>query len=205
MNNRDYKIFRVGQYYHIFNRGNNKEPIITDDYDARNFLHRLRITLNLPKDPSFKIRTSIKPLPKDAFTIMSYCLMPNHYHLQIRQNSDIPISALLKNWTTSYSKYFNQRHGRVGNLFQDTFKAKLVSSDHYLLYLSAYIHNNPESALTYPFSSLHEYADPKNYTNISNPTELLRQFNNNPELYMQFVESFNYQSYKKIQHLTFED
>jgi putative transposase len=205
MNTRDYKIFRPGESYHIFNRGNNKESILEDDRDAISFLNRLRIILALDSAISLGIRSNLKPLPKDAFTVIAYCLMPNHYHLQIKQNSDVPISVLIKNLSTSYSKYFNIRHKRVGNLFQDIFKAKLIDSDAYHLYLTAYIHNNPPEPSSYPYSSLREYLTPYNVKNISNPNLILRSFDDNPLAYSEFVEKFQYQEYKKIQHLTFED
>jgi hypothetical protein len=72
--------------------------------------------------------------------------MPNHFHFLIRQNGILPISKLIAKVCTGYSMYFNKRNERVGSLFQDAFKAILVDSDPYLLWLSAYIHQNPTVA-----------------------------------------------------------
>jgi len=70
--------------------------------------------------------------------------MPNHFHLLIRQNSKIKISELMLRVCGSYAKYFNRKYNRVGSIFQDQFKAVLVGRNNYLLWLSAYIHKNPE-------------------------------------------------------------
>src|SRR3989344_4815697 len=83
----------------------------------------------------------VRPIPKGSFTILAYCLMPNHFHILIRQNLKIPIGQLMIKVCTSYAKYFNHKYNRVGNIFQDTFKAKVIETDEYLSYLSAYIHN----------------------------------------------------------------
>lgn len=75
--------------------------------------------------------------------MIAYCLMKNHFHFLLRQNSNIPISTFMLRLSTSYAKYFNIKYGEVGSLFQDRFKAKLVETDEYLLHLSRYIHQNP--------------------------------------------------------------
>ena len=87
-----------------------------------------------------------KVLPSGSFTLLSHCLMPNHFHMEIRQNTNIPISKLITKVCTSYGKYFNKKYNRVGGLFQDAFKAVLLESESYMLWLSAYIHNNPKTA-----------------------------------------------------------
>ncbi|MEK7668967.1 MAG: transposase [Patescibacteria group bacterium] len=152
MRNRDYKIFAPDSYYHVFNRGNAKMKIFLDQEDYRFFLWRLKENLfpeqveknrrapsaNLPKE-----RYVRKLLPPNSFSLICYCLMPNHFHLLIRQNSKIKISELMLRVCGSYAKYFNKKYDRVGSLFQDQFKATLVNKNNYLLWLSAYIHENP--------------------------------------------------------------
>lgn len=75
--------------------------------------------------------------------VLSYCLMPNHFHLLLKQNIDYGISIFVSNFTNAYTKYFNSKNQRNGPLFQGTFKAVLVETDEQLLHLSRYIHINP--------------------------------------------------------------
>ena len=164
MNNRDYKQFVAGDYYHIYNRGNGRMNIYKDSQDYSNFLKRLRLAMGL-EDTTQKTLLRIVPLPKDSFTIICYCLMPNHFHFLIRQNKDIPISMLINKVCSSYSKYFNKKYEHVGHLWQDQFKAVNIDNDEYLQWLSAYIHQNPKVAglvddlKDYKWSSYLEYID----------------------------------------------
>lgn len=172
MNNRDYKAFASGEYYHVYNRGNNKAAIFHDTEDYELFLRRLseglfpnRVFASV--NGAHSQRNQRKPLPDGAFTLVAYCLMPNHFHFLIRQNTDLPISTLVSKICGSYSKIFNKKYGRVGSLFQDQFKAVLVTGDTYIKWLSAYIHQNPTIARLvkqpdmYPYSSYKEYLGPK--------------------------------------------
>jgi hypothetical protein len=89
--------------------------------------------------------------------------MPNHIHLLVKQTSKIPIYKFVSSLHTSYSMYFNKKYKRVGHLFQDRFKQKNIIKNKYLLYLSCYIHLNPEidrlvhRAEKYPWSSYVDY------------------------------------------------
>lgn len=202
MNTRDYKFFRPGKFYHVYNRGDNRELIFLDGQDYLNFLKRLKIIQGLSPTTNSGLR--IRPVPTESFTILSYCLMPNHFHLLIRQNTDLPIGELINKVSTSYAKYFNARYKRVGNLFQDTFRAKHVDSDSYLTYLTAYIHNNPSEPFNYNYSSLPEYIGTRNGT-LCNPEFVLNFFKGNRQEYKKFVESYNFQMHNKIKHLEFEE
>lgn len=75
--------------------------------------------------------------------ISAYCLMPNHFHLLIRELEEGGISKFMQKLTTGYTMYFNKWHERNGALFQGTFKATHVADDRYLRYLISYIHLNP--------------------------------------------------------------
>ena len=200
MNTRDYKIFRAGHFYHIYNRGDNRENIFLDDQDFAAFLIRLKVALGI----SVKSTLRIKPFPADSFTIAAYCLMPNHFHFLVRQNADASIGDLIKKLTTSYVKYFNAKHKRIGNLFQDTFKAKLIDSDSYLSYITAYIHNNPTDPFSYAYSSLPEYIGTRN-GNLCNPEFILGFFKGNKELYKSFVQNYTLKDHEKIKYLVFDE
>ncbi len=144
---RDYKNLSEGEYYHIFNRGTGHIPIFKDDSDYVFFLKRLKENL-FPDTwaPSVGDRYERKQLPRDAFTLVCYCLMPNHFHFLLRQNTDLSIGTLMGKVCGGYSKYFNKKYQRVGSVFQDQFKAAHVDNNAYLLWLSAYIHQNPKVA-----------------------------------------------------------
>lgn len=169
MKTRDYKQFAPGEYYHLYNRGNGKMDIFREPADYHFLLSRLeeylypnRKSRRAPSAGSAE-RYQRKTFTDGAFSVVCYCLMPNHFHFLMRQNGDEPLSALMLNLWSGYSKYFNKKYNRVGSLFQDQFKAVAVDSDEYLKWLSAYIHQNPRVARLvrdageYPYSSYQEY------------------------------------------------
>jgi putative transposase len=197
---RDYKTFRAGQIYHVFNRGNQKQNIFVDESDYLNFLKRITIVLGQMTEHGLRI----KPVPKEAFSILCYCLMPNHFHLLIRQNSNLGIDRLIAKASTSYAMYFNRKYKKVGNLFQDAFKAKLVDNDSYFTYLSAYIHNNPSDPKIYPYSSFLDYCGDRAGT-LCEKDLLLGMFANDPMAYKKFVEKYDQSYENKISHLIFEE
>ena len=198
MNNRDYKSFSKDEIYHIYNRGNAKENIFINDQDRGVFICRLRKCL-FPNDKEFeKDRVNSTPLPDKAFSLISYCLMPNHFHFLIKQNTEIPISTLMSRLCTAYSKYFNKKYKRIGHLFQDQFKQVHIDNNEYLKWVSCYIHQNPKvaglitDASSYKWSSYAYYLGrPDKITRDSNL--ILDQFKT-PIEYKKFVED----SYKII-------
>jgi putative transposase len=151
MNNRDYKSFVAGEYYHVYNRGVGKMDIFKDSQDYTQFIIRLKLALGVdPKEIMELSRKDvplrIRPIEKNSFSLVCFCLMPNHYHILIKQNSDVEVSTLISKVFTSYSMYFNKKYKRVGPIFQDSFKAVNVGNDEYLSWLSVYIHQNPSVA-----------------------------------------------------------
>lgn len=82
---------------------------------------------------------------KDALvSIVAWCLMPNHFHLFVKQNEDGGISKFLQRVTTGYTMFFNIKQKRQGALFSGTFKSKHVGDDEvYFRHLFSYIHLNP--------------------------------------------------------------
>lgn len=149
MRYRDYRDSGAGTCFHIFNRGNGRMDIFRDNQDYDNFLKRLRIILGREESlQGASLRPSLRltPFEKDAFSLISFCLMPNHFHLQVMQNTDIPVGKLLAKVCTSYSMYFNRKHNHVGHVFQDQFKAVPIQNDGQFVAVSAYIHQNPKVA-----------------------------------------------------------
>ncbi len=197
MNTRDYKPFVEGGYYHIYNRSNGQQELFLDREDYIFFLFRLKETLYPEKSGNTSSINSLerrRPLPSGAFTLLTYCLMPNHFHFLIQQNTHLEVSKLISKVCTSYSKYFNKKYKRVGSLFQPKFRAISVEYTEYFLWLSAYIHNNPSVAgiisddKVYPWSSYQDYLGLRNGT-LCQRAKILEIFQNSSALYEKYVLS----------------
>lgn len=138
--------FSEGEYYHLYNRGTERRDIFMDDYDRQRFRKLLYVANG---DKSFKFRDiqnkSFSKIDRGEplTAIGAYVLMPNHFHLLVRETTEDGISAFMEKLLTGYASYFNKRHARTGRLFQGTFQAQHAADDTYLKYLSAYIHLNP--------------------------------------------------------------
>jgi len=94
-------------FYHVFNRGINKQQIFFAKTDYQFFLKKLA---DLKK--------------KYDHSVYAFCLMPNHFHISI-QTRKIPISKIMASLTTSYSMYFNRKNSHFGPVFQNRFKSIL--------------------------------------------------------------------------------
>ncbi|MCX6791992.1 MAG: transposase, partial [Candidatus Gottesmanbacteria bacterium] len=75
--------------------------------------------------------------------LLSYCLMPNHFHMVVWQKHGPGIDEFMNSLWTRYTMYFNRKYRRVGTLFQSVYKAVAVTTDAQLLHLTRYIHQNP--------------------------------------------------------------
>ncbi len=138
--------FSVGEFYHIYNRGNNKSNIFLDAKDKKRF-QKLLYVCNNTKPVVYK---TIQGMPLDKIErgeqlvdIGLYCLMPNHFHLLLHEIKEGGISLFVEKLLTAYSMYFNKKNTRTGRLFEGRFKASFVGTDEYLKYLFSYIHLNP--------------------------------------------------------------
>lgn len=197
MNIRDYKVFEPGGYYHIYNRGNQKQVIFKEADDFHFFISRLYEYLfgvvNLYSRGEYRR----KILPLNSYSVVCYCLMSNHFHILIKQENNIPISRLIQNLATSYAKYFNKKYNKIGHVWQDRFKYKPIRQDSYLLWLSAYIHKNPETKgllsdfRNYKWSSWGEYSNNKSF-NICRDKEIIISQCKNLEKYEKFILECNF-------------
>mgnify|MGYP001559231912 CR=1 FL=1 len=190
MRNRDYKQWAEGEYYHVYNRGNAKQNIFLDNQDYNFFLFRLKQNL-FPKD-EYKFRTP--PLPENSFSLISYCLMPNHFHFLIKQNKTIPVTKLITRICTSYSMYFNKKYEKVGHVFQDRFKQVPIEDNKQLLWLTSYIHHNPAVAGLVKHPSGYQWSSYREFINSTNggiceKNVILEQFKNKNEFQIFTEES----------------
>jgi len=190
------------EYYHIFNRGNDKRNIFRQSRDYSRFQE----TIYYYQFPGPKQKLSdfsrqklhLFTPPQDAklIEVISYCLMPNHFHLLIRQQKDGGIAHFMSKLSNSYTKYFNTKYQRVGALFQGSFKSVLVKNDEQLMHLSRYIHLNPVVAnLTkvpeaYPWSSYHEYLNEQ--SSLSSTKEVLALFSSRADFQSFHTDHIDY-------------
>lgn len=211
-------------YYHIFNRSVGKSPILTDKrvlgrfmeilsyYRYRNAPLPFSRFLKRPFEERLKILKALEEKGDLLVEIICFCLMPNHYHLLLKQAQEKGIMIFARNFQLSFAKYFNIKNERLGPLFESRFKAVRVEDENQLLHLSRYIHINPytsfviskkEELLTYPWSSLGEYLGGKKV--LCSPEVILKNFKN-PEDYGRFIlDRADYQrKLDEISHLVFE-
>lgn len=163
--------FVQGEFYHVYNRGNNRQVIF---FSERNYLFFLQ-----------KAREQLLPFSE----IVAYCLMPNHFHFLLRANEDglkkrssfggkqmqelaYRIGILL----SSYSQAINKQNKTTGSLFQQKTKAKILYETNngarisYFEQCFHYIHQNPVVAkmvkdpIGWPFSSYPDYMGQRNGT-----------------------------------------
>ena len=142
------KEYEAGAYYHLYNRGVEKRIVFQDDADYKTFLGFLRLYLtapHLPGDSRKVARPISKPLNnfQGNIILLAYCLMPNHFHLLVKQNQEDGINHFMRSLMAQYVRYFNTKYQRIGSLFQGPYKAVKVESEEQFVYLSKYIHRNP--------------------------------------------------------------
>ena len=195
------KEYESGAYYHIYNRGVEKRTVFQDDADYKTFLGYLHLYLtspNLPGD-SRKARPISKPLKNYTrnITLLSYCLMPNHFHLFVRQKEYDDISHFMRSLMSEYVRYFNTKYVRVGSLFQGPYKAVKVTTESQWIYLSKYIHRNPLDLPTFRETpgrlQEYKYSSYQNYLGFFqqswiDTTKILNHFDGNSKRYQKFIE-----------------
>ncbi len=203
-----------GEVYHVFNRGVAKLPIFEDRRDYSRLLETLYYYQFQGPKPQFSQLKRFKDINfeknKKIVEIICYCLMPNHYHLMIKQLQDRGISEFINKISNSYTKYFNTRHNRVGPLLQGQFKAVRIEYDEQLIHVSRYIHLNPivsflvKDLKEYPFSSYLSYIGLEK-DKISNGELVLSMFKTKQK-YEQFVlDQVEYgKSLESIKHMTID-
>ncbi len=214
--------FENDKIYHIYNRGVEKRNIFTEDIDYVRFLHDLFELNNQNKSPNITYHfkalknsearpSNLKREPRELLVeIFGFVLMPNHYHLILKQKSDNGVIRFMQKLGTGYAMFFNQKYERVGSLFQGKFKSILVDKDSYLIHLLNYIHFNPldlnlggpasEYLRKYRWSSFLDYIGEKNFPSITSRDFMLNYFGetNREERYKKEAEEWLREKDKNI-------
>jgi len=195
--------FVENEIYHIYNRGVEKRNIFTDQKDYLRFIHDLfefndkdAVVNNSyyfnPKTKKVEARNlkgikATKKTRKLLVEILIFTLMPNHFHLLLKQKEEGGISKFMQKLGIGYTNYFNQKHERSGVLFQGKFKAVLIKEHSHFLHLPFYIHSNPLSLNygnrisidfleNYKWSSFLDYIGKKNFPSVTQREFLLNFF-----------------------------
>lgn len=216
-----------GEYYHIFNIGISHQQTYTTKRDYCRFINAARYYL-FKETPIKYANLSILSLedrehlweqlygkcPNQA-SLLAYCLMPNHFHMVLRQEEDNGIAKFIGNLCNSYTRYFNIRHNRSGPLFQGKFKAVHIQTDEQLLHVVRYVHLNPftgyviksiEDCFSYPYSSLPVYKNENHIKDTLVKKEAILKYFNTIEAFDQFT--IDHAEYQKtlghIKHLSLD-
>ncbi len=123
---KDLLTWQSGMYYYIYNRGVGKS-----------------ILFRKPTNYLYVIEKLQKYSLENLVSVIAYCLMPNHYHLLLRQDGEQPAGNVPQSIFNSYSKAYNLKYSHSGTLFEGRFRAKPVKTTSHLLHLCRYIHGNP--------------------------------------------------------------
>jgi putative transposase len=201
-----------GEYYHVYNRGSNRAAIFTDKAERQRFLFNL---LYLQSPVSFRNvnRTAGKYDPVDGFPVdpeiteeilknryvelTAFCLMPNHFHLLVKELEEGGLATYMHRVAVGYAKYFGEKHEQNGHVFQGSYKSVPVKDNRQLLHLSAYIHKNPHELsdwkgreFEYPWSSLQDFTTANRWGGLIVPDIIVEQFEQTKNSnYADFVKS----------------
>lgn len=169
----------IGEVYHIFNRSIAKYKIFNKSENYLRFIELLnyyRFTNNTLSYSRY-LTTSRAMISKgfggETFVdIIAYCIMPTHFHLILKQNTENGITNYLSKVENSYSKYVNTIFKRKGPLWEARFQSVHINTDEQLLHLTRYIHLNPSSAGLVNKPEDWEYSSYHNYLSESKGDEL---------------------------------
>lgn len=199
-----------GEYYHVYNRGNNKQKIFHDERDWIRFLFLILhlqspvVFFNISRYVSTYVRHRVFNISKTSRTqiinnkvveLINFTQMPNHFHLTVLEKKEGGVSQYMQRIQDAYTKYFNTKYGLHGHLFQGPFQIVHIKNNEQLLHLSAYIHRNPREIKQwfkkedrYPWSSYQDYVAENRWKDFLCPQIVLEQFSNKNE-YKNFLDS----------------
>jgi putative transposase len=141
----------AGVLFHVYNRGVARQPIFRTRTDYLEFLDCFKRYLT----PKPYVDSWGRPYRKlhEGASLVSFCLMPNHFHLVVLQHRNRGLETLMKSAIGGYVKQFNHKYEREGPLFQGRYKARVIDSHDYARRVISYIHLNHPDGLQHEFSS----------------------------------------------------
>ncbi|MFY9493364.1 MAG: transposase [Minisyncoccia bacterium] len=216
-------VFAPNEYYHVLNRGNNKQTIFFNDADRIRFLLSIllfqsplviknmdRVAKEFVQNPILHSNKEIDDemigdiISNRFVELICFTLMPNHFHLLIREIKKGGVAKYMQKIQISYTKYFNIKNDKVGHHFQGGYKAVHITKNNQLLYLSTYIHRNSREINLwkgrenlYPWSSLQDYTSINRWGDILKRNIILGQFEN-PKKYKEFVKNSSAKTLRRL-------
>lgn len=230
--------FTPNEYYHIYNRTIMNVPIFKNDQNANRLKQSMlfanstisskifQFLRDSEKSSETKFIEAIK-LSKEGeklVDILCYAIMPDHYHILVKERVDGGIINFVRKCDISITKYINTKNKRRGPIFESLFKSKHVNSNEYLTHLSTYIHLNPldiisgkewrnhklknwgkirKKIIDYPWSSLKLFLEDKSDPVVSGEKSILGQFKNKKD-YESFLCEWSEDSFISTKDITLE-
>ena len=180
------KTYVEGGVYHVYNRGVNKQNIFVDDEDYSYFLTLLERYLIDGKISGYSNSFYNK------IGLYSFCLMPSHIHLVLEQVERVNMTGFVRALSISYVMYINKKYQRVGHLFQDKYKARLITNEESFLATTTYVHKNPvdicPNIYTYPYSSLSDLTQNNRKFKFVKTDKLLNYFGFSKSAYTNHIK-----------------
>lgn len=215
-------ILATNEIYHICNRSIAKELIFTSQRNLKRaleviefyrFTQEMRFSKfkSLPRKARKNYLLNLRK-KKPLVEIYTFALMPNHYHLLLKQIQEKGIVQFVSNFQNSFAKYFNIKSDRNGALFQNSFKGVYIETDEQFMHVSRYIHLNPvtsyiiefEKLSSYPWTSFPNYAG-NCVSEIAKTEFLLKMFSSKKSYYKFVADQVDYQrNLAKIKDLLLE-
>ncbi len=215
--------FALNEYYHIYSRTMLSILEFKNSRNCKRLMQAFLLAnytksteafqyLRNHKEATLQEALEIAKKGEKLVDVLCYVIMPDHYHLLLKENKETGISEFIRKCNISIAKYVNISKERKGPIFESRFKSKLIDSNEYLLHLSLYIHLNPldfisgkmwrnhelknwsvqrKQLLNYPWSSLNFYLNHcKNDPIISGNEIISDQFKNRKE-YESFLQEWS--------------
>lgn len=192
----------------MFNRAVNKQTIFRDTRDYARFLFLIlylqsdvkypqigRIVKEFVKSSAFDTGDEDYIVKNRSVELVAFCIMPNHFHLILKEVKEGGISEYLQRVLTAYSKYHNLKYEKSGHVFQGPYRFVHIDNDRYLKYLSAYIHRNPieilgwrHRELEYPWSSFQDFVNENRWGKLLVPNIVSDEYSGGKS-YLRFVNT----------------
>lgn len=203
-----------GEYYHICNRGIGRQAIFHESRDYQRFLFLIlyfqsresfpnlsRTVDDFVQHPMLNIAKDV--IEKRDVELVAFCIMPNHFHLLVKEIKDKSLASYVQRICNSYGKYHNIKYGKSGHVFQGAYRSVHMESDEQLKYASAYIHKNPREIvrwksqyMEYPYSSLQDVVGDNRWGELIVPEILLGDMQSRLD-YKKFVETSPAKAYEE--------
>jgi len=230
--------FIPNEYYHIYNRTIMNVPVFKNSQNAKRIKQSMlfanstisskifQFLRDSEKQSEIKFIEAVNMLTKGEklVDILCYAIMPDHYHMLIKERVDGGIINFVRKCDISITKHINTRDKRRGPIFESLFKSKHLDSNEYLTHLSTYIHLNPldvisgkewrnhklenwskirKKIIDYPWSSLKFFLEDKPDPIVSGEKAILEQFKNKKD-YESFLREWSEDSFNNTKDIALE-